>query len=87
MHQKFNMRPCLIALLATGLVLPVAICIVLGVGTLLSAMGDSAGGLVLQRICLALAILWGIDLISLLIVQGVVFLVNDPKKTDNSDDK
>jgi hypothetical protein len=87
MHSKFNIRPCLISLLAAGIILPVAICVVLGVGTLLSAMGDSAGGLVLQRICLALAILWGIDLISLLFVQGIVFLFSDHKKTDNSDEK
>jgi len=58
-------------LLACALLLPVAICVVLGVGSLLKAMGDLCGGAVLGRIALAGGILWFLDLVGLLLVLAI----------------
>jgi hypothetical protein len=64
-------KPILFALVSGALLAPMAITVVLGVGCLLSAMGDSAGGSVLNRLGLALGILWGFDLIVLIIALAV----------------
>ena len=64
-------RRVLILLLSAALVLPVAICVVAGVGHLLVAMQDTAAGAVLGHIALALGVLWGIDLILLLVLLAV----------------
>jgi hypothetical protein len=43
-------KPLFFVLISGALLLPMAITVVLGVGYLLSAMGDLAGGTVLDRI-------------------------------------
>jgi hypothetical protein len=67
-------RRALTFLLAAGCVLPVAIAIVVGVGRLLSAMGDAAGALALDRTALALGILWAIALVCLLLALAIQIL-------------
>ena len=86
MRQLPNLRPWIIAILAGGVVIPIAICVICGVGALLSAMGDALGGAVLNRIGLALAILWVLDLIVLVIFQGLNFLLNNHKNDDRTDE-
>ena len=68
------------------MLLPIAICVVLGIGTLLAAMGDSSGGTVLNRISLALAIIWVLDLIVLVLIQGVSHLFQSPDDSDHSNE-
>ncbi len=51
--------------------LPVAISILSGLSRLLSAMGDSSGGMVLNWIALAAGILWILDLVGLILVQAI----------------
>ena len=68
---------------ALALVMPIAICVVLAVGAILGAMGDSQGGVVLQRIALAGGIFWAVDLIGLLVVLAVNTLV-DPQDPSDS---
>jgi hypothetical protein len=58
-------------LTAVAVLLPVALCVVLGVAALLAQMGDAAGGAVLYRIALAGGILWGIDLIFLVLALAI----------------
>ena len=58
-------------LVTAALVLPVAIAMILGVGRLLGAMQDAAGATVLDRVALAIGILWAVDLVCLLVAQGV----------------
>ncbi|MCC6127226.1 MAG: hypothetical protein IT426_19875 [Pirellulales bacterium] len=53
---------------------------------MLTAMGDAAGGTVLYRIGLALGILWILDLIVLLLFQGVSALFGSPKNDDPADE-
>jgi hypothetical protein len=80
MPQPIVPRSVLIALVAAALLLPVAICVVVGVSGLLAAMGDAAGGAVLQRIALGCGILWGVNLVALVVVLaiGAIRGPNDP---------
>jgi hypothetical protein len=64
-------RTALAILVTTACVVPVAIAIVVGVGRLLGAMQDAAGAAVLDRLALALGILWAINLVCLLVAQGI----------------
>lgn len=57
--------------LAGLLLLPIAIVLVLGTASLLAAMQDAAGAMVLQRIGLALGLIWLVGLIGLLLALGV----------------
>ncbi|MBN2579277.1 MAG: hypothetical protein JXB10_09825 [Pirellulales bacterium] len=67
-------------LIAVAVLLPIGIIIVLGVGHLLSAMGDQAGGRVLDRLGLALGILWGFDLIVLVVALAVQSLDDNSRQ-------
>lgn len=64
-------RRVLKILVTIGAVLPLAIAIVLGVARLLVAMQDTAAAAVLDRIALAAAILWGVDLVTLILALGI----------------
>jgi hypothetical protein len=66
---------------AAAVLLPITICVVLGVGSLLTAMGDSAGGGVLSRIALGFGVLWVVDLIGLVLVLAIGTLWN-PDRPD-----
>lgn len=61
----------IIGLIAGALGLPIVICVLLGLAHLLSAMQDRTGAIALDRICLAAAILWAINLIALLICLAI----------------
>lgn len=71
MHEPLIPHRIVVALIAVTLLLPITICVVFGVSALLDEMGDTAGGAVLHRIALGCGILWGVDLISLVIVLAV----------------
>jgi hypothetical protein len=64
-------RSVLAILVTVACILPVAITIVLTVGRLLGAMQDALGATALDRVALALGILWGVDLVCLLVAQGI----------------
>jgi hypothetical protein len=61
-------------LVTATLALPVAICVLAGTARLLAAMGDTAGGAVLDRVVLAAGVIWVIILITLVIVLGILAL-------------
>lgn len=63
-----------LALAAIAVLLPIILCVVLGVAALLVAMGDPAGGCILQRIALAGGILWAVDLICLVLALAIAAL-------------
>jgi hypothetical protein len=73
-------KPLLFALIAGVLLMPMAIIVVLGVGYLLSAMGDVSGGIVLGRIGLALGILWILHLIVLVVALATQSLNDDSRQ-------
>ena len=64
-------RTATMLLLAAALILPVVIAVIWGISALLSAMGDHNGGAVLKYVGLACGLLWAIDLICLVVVQGL----------------
>jgi hypothetical protein len=61
----------LVVLILAAILLPITLCVVLGVAALLAQMGDAAGGAVLCRIALAGGILWIVDLICLVLVLAI----------------
>jgi len=71
-------RSLITTLLCLALILPVVVCVLLGIEALLSAMGDAAGSYALQRIRLAGLVLWMIDLIGLLLALGIQHLGPPP---------
>ena len=56
---------------AVLLLLPIAIVLVLATAQLLAAMQDAAGAAVLQRIGLALGLIWLLGLIGLVLTLGI----------------
>ena len=60
-----------LSLTVAAVLLPITLCVVLGVAALLTQMGDVAGGAVLDRIALAGGILWVIDLILLVLTLAI----------------
>ncbi len=71
MSRKPVSAKTVLALVATGLVLPVAIAVLLAIGALLASLGDVAGGAVLRYVALAGGIAWIVVLVCLLLVQGL----------------
>ncbi len=64
-------RRLVLTLIAAAILLPIALCVVLGVAALLVQMGDASGGAVLHRTALAGGILWAIDLICLVLALAI----------------
>lgn len=64
-------RKVLTILVTAACVFPVAIAILMAVARLLGAMQDEAAATVLDRVALAIGILWAIDLVCLLVAQGI----------------
>jgi hypothetical protein len=83
MSRKPIPAKAIVALVAAGLVLPIVISVLLALGTLLAAMGDAGGGIVLRYIALASGIGWLIVLACLLLAQGLNALAdsdeNEPR--------
>jgi hypothetical protein len=77
----------LTVLLSAALLLPVAICVILGVGHLLSAMQDTAAGTVLGHVALSLGVVWLIDLILLLVLHVVHTLSDSEHRPDGDSDE
>jgi hypothetical protein len=71
MHGPLIPHRIVLALVTVALLLPITICVVVGVAALLSGMGDFAGGAMLHRLSLGFGILWVIDLICLLLLLAI----------------
>lgn len=61
----------LLLAIAAALVIPIGICILLGLGRLLGAMDDASGSRVLDWIALAAGAIWLLDLICLILAQAI----------------
>ena len=64
-------RRWLIQFVVAALLLPIVICVLIGVGRLLAGMGDAAGATALGYFALGAGILWLIDLITLVILLAI----------------
>jgi hypothetical protein len=71
MHRPLIPDRVVLSLIVVAVLLPITLCVVSGVAALLNQMGDAAGGAVLHRIALAGGILWGIDLICLILALAI----------------
>ena len=69
---------------AGAIILPIAICLILAVASLLSAMGDVTGGGAMRWVALGCGIIWALDLILLVLALGVNAL-SAPDDTDSTD--
>jgi len=58
-------------LVAGGVVLPITVCVVLGLGRLLAAMGDAEPGRVVDWIAAAFGVLWLVDVVCLILVLAI----------------
>ena len=83
MHHPSILSRLLTPLILAGVLLPITLCVILGVAALLAQMGDSAGGAVLNRIALAGGILWVIDLICLVLILAIDSL-RGPDRSDET---
>ena len=71
MSRKPVSSKALLALMVAGLVLPISICIVLALASLLAAMNDDVGGQVLRYVALAGGVAWIVVLVGLIFVQAI----------------
>jgi uncharacterized BrkB/YihY/UPF0761 family membrane protein len=71
MNRSMIPARIVLSLLVVAVLLPITLCVVLGVAALLAQMGDAAGGAVLNRIALAGGILWVVDLIFLVLATAI----------------
>ena len=77
-------RRILTWLVTAALVLPIALSIAAAAGRLLVAMQDEAGAAVLDRIALALGIVWIVDLVCLVIALALALLTApSPAQSDD----
>ncbi len=65
-------------LIVGALGLPIVLCVLLGLARLLEMMQDQAGAYCLGRVSLAVAVVWVIDLIALVVIQAINSLGNPP---------
>lgn len=75
MNWKPQLQRALLLLLVAALLLPAVTLVLAGLGGLLRAMGDLAGGAVLERLALAGGVLWVLSLLFLLLAQAVLHLL------------
>lgn len=71
------LRRILPLLLGLAAGLPVVVCILVAVARLLAGLGDTIGATVIDRLALAIGIVWAIDLVFLVISQGFEALNRD----------
>jgi hypothetical protein len=78
MPRRSSLSTATLALLAAALVLPISLGVLLGLGRLLAALGDTAGGYVMDRVALGFGVLWVIDLICLVLMVAIHAVLNEP---------
>ncbi|MFM7034491.1 MAG: hypothetical protein ACKOYJ_04750 [Planctomycetia bacterium] len=70
------MRPTVIRMLVLSIVasllLPIVIAVVVGLASLLAALGDDAAALVCRRTALAVGVLWFVSVVVTAVASGVV---------------
>jgi hypothetical protein len=72
----------MLPLIVVLLVLPITISVLVAASTLLVAMGDTVGGVVLRYIALGCGIVWVVGLVCLVVLQGFRSLDEPPLQDD-----
>lgn len=81
MGRRVIPRLAVSILLIVAIVLPMAICVFVGVAALLAAMEDAAAATVLGRLALAGGLAWVIDLVGLVVVLAIKALGDDEQRS------
>ena len=79
-------QPWILRLLFGALALPILMCILFGLGYLLSALDDAEAAAVVVRVNLALAVLWVFDLILLVLAVAFNSVVHTVEAVADDDD-
>lgn len=61
-----------------GVLLPVVLAIVVGLGTLLTSLGDEFGGAVCRRAALAVGVAWTVAVVSAALTSSLIVLGESP---------
>jgi len=83
MNGKLVSKRIVLLLIAVAVVLPIVVCVVLAVAALLVAMNDAEGGGVLRYIAWGCGVLWGVDLICLVLAVGLRVLTDHDEVEDS----
>jgi len=75
-------RRLIFGFLGAALILPIVIVVLGGIARLLFAMSDESGAIIVDRVVLAVAVLWLVDLVLLVIVQALTSVLPDPPRRD-----
>lgn len=86
MPHRVVPKTLFLLLLGVGLVSPIAICVLAGLAGLLEATGDAVGSLVVAWIARALAVVWVLDLICLVLALAVEMLVDRDEPLEPPED-
>jgi hypothetical protein len=74
MVRHSTLRRAVLGLLTAAVVLFITLAVLLGLGRVLTAMGDAAGGLTVDRIALGCGVLLVVDLVSLVLLLAIASL-------------
>lgn len=76
------LRRMLLAGVASSLLLPIVLAVVIGLGVLLRAVGDHAGGMVCGRAALVVGVVWLVAVITTAVASGATLLEDRPSPPD-----
>ncbi|MGD9645270.1 MAG: hypothetical protein AB7U73_06125 [Pirellulales bacterium] len=68
----------ILTVLCAALMLPIVSIVLVGLGRLLAAMGDAAGAVAVDRLALAVGVLWVLSLIGLVLLLAAVHVLAAP---------
>lgn len=80
-------RWLLFALTAAAVILPMAICLLVGTSALLGGLNDAAGSIVLAWIALGVGVVWALALIGLLLVLAIQRLAESEWPAERPEDQ
>lgn len=65
-----NLRTAHTLLLASGILLPIIVTVLVGLARLLDGMGDATGAYIVDRVTLGFGVIWVVSLIGLVLVNA-----------------
>lgn len=65
-----NLRTAHTLLLASGILLPIVVTVLVGLARLLNGMGDVAGAYIVDRVTLGFGVVWVVSLVGLVLVNA-----------------
>ncbi len=75
-NPNLILRHALIGLVVGAVFLPIVVSTLWAVGLLLAAMDDRGGAMVVEQVSLAVRVLWIVDLVLLVVVEGIHAVVS-----------